>query len=149
MQHTPPAEANNTSTKNSTTFDSFEEHSLPSESLRVLGEAILYDSKIPQTTHRPGTDIAQGDIPHIDRPDAEGFSPLTRAASNGQAELVRTLLVNGANIKARHAINGRTALDEAALKGHLGIIDLLVQHGGSFDSLDSDSGSFLHLAAAR
>ena len=109
----------------------------------------ISDNKVLQTSEAPIIMVAHGDVELIDRPDLEGFPLIVRAASDNQLEVVQTLLNNNADIEAKHAVTGRTALAEASSKGHLNIIELLIQHGCVLDSLDADSYSALHLSAGN
>jgi ankyrin repeat protein len=58
----------------------------------------------------------------LDRP---GWTPLSYAASNGHAQIVRYLLANGARPDAA-APNGTTPLMMAAYFGHLDCVDALL-----------------------
>ena len=109
----------------------------------------ISDNKVLQTSEAPIIMVATEDVELIDRPDLEGFPLIVRAASDNQFEVVQTLLNNNANIEAKHTVTERTALAEASSKGHLNIVELLIQHGCVLDSLDADSYSALHLSAAN
>lgn len=78
--------------------------------------------------------------------DAFGWTPLRRAASNGQEGLVRLLLQNNDKIDARDK-DGWTALRWAAHKGHITIVELLIQEKALLHTLSKDCWTLLSWAA--
>ena len=60
----------------------------------------------------------------------DGWTPLQAVAQSGDVKLVRLLIANGADVKAR-AENNQSALDLAMTKGHQAVVELLEQHGAS------------------
>ena len=83
----------------------------------------------------------------IDKPDGDGFPPLVRAAADGRGEILERLLLRGANIEAEHTKTKRTALIEAAMAGHVRIVDFLIDHGSLLHATDAEHLSALHHAA--
>ena len=75
-----------------------------------------------------------------------GFTALHIAAMRGNDDAVRQLLNNEAAIDARDN-EGRTALHHAG--HHLGIIDLLVDHGANIDATDTHGQTPLLIAVMR
>ena len=75
-------------------------------------------------------------------PDAApyGYPILYLACAQGSLEVVRVLLLYGANLQLRSK-DGTTAVEVAAAMGHTDIVELLIGKGAHF-------GSALHLAAA-
>ena len=70
---------------------------------------------------------------HVDARGARGCTLLKAAASNGQIEMVQELLRRGAsNINVR-CVEGHTGLMNAALKGHLATVRLLIAHSANVD----------------
>ena len=59
--------------------------------------------------------------------DAADYTPLHKAAQNGNLELVRLLVEHGADVSAVRE-GGSTALDEATTKGHPEVADFLRTH---------------------
>ncbi|MDR6724211.1 ankyrin repeat protein [Paenibacillus amylolyticus] len=85
--------------------------------------------------------------------NSDGLTPLGSAAHYGQAEAVRILLAQGADVNAvSHSkisfIPSNTAL-HAALAGErsVEVVRLLLEHGAATNILDSDGQNALHTAA--
>jgi ankyrin repeat protein len=74
-------------------------------------------------------------------------SPVADAAMAGDAEAVRTLLKNGEDVNAAHG-DGLTALHWAAMKGDVGLTEMLL-HAGANVKATTRLGGFtpIHLAA--
>jgi ankyrin repeat protein len=83
--------------------------------------------------------------------DHGGYTALYRASSSSceDAAMIELLLANGADVHIRAADNSRTALDAAAIKGHLKTVKLLVAAGCDVNSADSSGMTSLHLALER
>lgn len=80
-----------------------------------------------------------------------GYSLLHQAASAGQAEVVKTLVTNGADVMARGADN-KTALHVAAVEGHTDTVRALIESAGSkqkemLNAQMSNGDTAAHLAA--
>jgi uncharacterized protein len=60
--------------------------------------------------------------------DSNGFTALMYAAINGRADLVRTLLVFGADVDAVNNNTGETALMLASINGHSAVVQQLLLH---------------------
>jgi hypothetical protein len=78
--------------------------------------------------------------------DRKGWTPLHLAAYNGHVEIIRLLLLNGAEVNAKNN-RGRTPLYCAALNGHIDILHLLVENGADLEAQDDDGWRALHYAA--
>jgi ankyrin repeat protein len=100
--------------------------------------------------------ILAGDLAEVDRLleagiDANGESPfgpvIVLAAAEGNADAVRLLAEHGADVGAQ-AASGRTPLTEAALKGHVAVIEQLLDQGADIDRSDATTNRWAALAAA-
>ena len=60
-----------------------------------------------------------------------GFTSLIMSASEGHLEIVKLLVLKGADMKKQ--CEGLTALDVAALGGHEKVVDFLINAGARFD----------------
>ncbi|KAJ8115899.1 hypothetical protein OPT61_g2562 [Boeremia exigua] len=69
----------------------------------------------------------------VDREPGMGVlrTPLQRASEIGDFELVRYFIERGATVDAAPVYGGATALQLAAMSGHLGIATLLIEHGAN------------------
>jgi ankyrin repeat protein len=56
-------------------------------------------------------------------------TPLQRAAENGEFDIVRYLVAQGALVDTRPVYSGATALQLAAMSGYVGIATFLLEHG--------------------
>lgn len=76
--------------------------------------------------------------------------PLHKAARRGNEDEVILFLCQGADVTARDA-EGRTPLHLAVMRGHMGIIQRLLEHGGPAVLLSRDilSCTPVHLAAVQ
>eukprot|EP00752_Nemacystus_decipiens_P011626 g10321.t1 len=85
----------------------------------------------------------------VDLADAHGWTPLMRASADGRPELVNNLLLNGACVGAKNK-SGNRPLHYAVLKGHLGVVKLLLKAGALPSSRRKvDEKSSLELAVER
>jgi hypothetical protein len=73
----------------------------------------------------PSAVAAGGTVPGIDVTDADGLSPLMVSASKGHADIVRWLLVNGADPSLQTHECGSIALHFAAKSGQVDVCRLL------------------------
>ena len=74
---------------------------------------------------------------------------LTRAAEDGENDLVRFALASGANIDALDPANGKTPLILAAERGHVRTVALLIENGAGIDTTSAEQWTPLVYAAAR
>lgn len=81
---------------------------------------------------------------------AEGLSCLMIAARGNQVPAMRLLIQKGANVQASVKPECRTALHEAAARGHLDVITFLLDHGANVNMprLHERGESALHAATA-
>ena len=89
------------------------------------------------------------EIPNIDEPDNQGFPWIVKAAREGTEELVRKLLMSGANVEASHTSTRRHALAEASIQGHQKIVDLLIEEKCPLNSSDAEGNTALHHASRK
>jgi ankyrin repeat protein len=77
-----------------------------------------------------------------DEPDAEGLTPLMRAAADGAGgRVLRCLVAARADVNARDAADGGTALYHAAWFGHAEAVEALARLGGDVDAT-AEPGAF-------
>ncbi|KAK3934236.1 ankyrin repeat-containing domain protein [Diplogelasinospora grovesii] len=74
-------------------------------------------------------------------------SPLYYASLLGLVGIVRHLLREPKHIMTEKASSGRTALGAACIKGHMAIVDMLLQAGASIAERDNVGRTALYLAA--
>jgi len=74
--------------------------------------------------------MLQDNPDYISSTDDKGWTPLHTAAYNGQKNLIKLLMANGAEINAI-AKDGVTPIDVAAMNGHRDAVDLLFHYGGT------------------
>ena len=86
-------------------------------------------------------------LSNLDKPDEQGFPWIVQAARDGDEQMIRKLLVSGADIKASHTLTLRHALSEASLQGHQRLVDLLIDEGCPLDQTDADGNTALHHAS--
>ena len=80
------------------------------------------------------------------------WTPLHKAAANGQLVVARFLLANKADVNAREKGGIATPLVLAASRGHKSMVELLLAHGADVSlpgAAGNQTGSPLHLAAAN
>ncbi|HUE87027.1 MAG TPA: ankyrin repeat domain-containing protein [Vicinamibacterales bacterium] len=87
--------------------------------------------------HGADVNAAQGD----------GMTPLHWAATHGDLELSKMLLVAGANIRATTRINGYTPLFLAAREGNAGVVAALLDAGADPQAVSATGSTPLMLAA--
>lgn len=71
---------------------------------------------------------------------------LLAAAARGDSSQMRRLLAMGANVNARSDQNARSALIQAVINGHEGVLALLLAAGADLSGAGSDGWSALHVA---
>ena len=98
----------------------------------------LWRSDIISILHGIGADI--------NAKDREGYSVLQRVAIAGDAEVVKQLLALGAGVRTVTQHHS-TPILSAARRGHLAVMQLLVEARAATDARDLAGDSALHLAA--
>jgi uncharacterized protein len=83
----------------------------------------------------------------VNAAQGDGMTALHWAASHGDLELARMLLVAGANVRATTRINGYTPLFLAAREGNAAIVAALVEAGADPKAVSSTGSTPLMLAA--
>jgi ankyrin repeat protein len=123
-------------------------------------EATAPRQRLQAAVERPAsTDEEEKEIRRIqalirDSPDlinaaGDNWTPLHRAAWNGQLVVARYLLENGANVDQQSANDRKTALILAAAQGHKSMVELLLAKGASPNAKDQFGVTALHEAAAK
>ncbi|CAM9160357.1 unnamed protein product, partial [Ectocarpus sp. 12 AP-2014] len=86
----------------------------------------------------------------VDALDNEGYSPLMVASEGGHCSTVEVLLRAGAVMTPRYYTAGAhlcmTALDLAAEKGHVGVVEAIVENGGDVRAANTSGFTALHYA---
>jgi uncharacterized protein len=106
----------------------------------VADAAMRKDTETVRSLVRQGGDVngAQGD----------GMTALHWAAMNGDADLARTLLAAGANVRATTRLGGYAPLHLASQNGAVGVIDALVSAGADAGAATTTGATPLMLAAS-
>ncbi|MEM8914889.1 MAG: ankyrin repeat domain-containing protein [Pseudomonadota bacterium] len=99
------------------------------------------------TTSGPSSGTSFGEPADVD--GALAAELLTRAAEEGENDLVRFALASGANIDAQDPENGKTPLILAAERGHVRTVALLIENGAGIDTTSAEQWTPLVYAAAR
>jgi hypothetical protein len=82
--------------------------------------------------------------------DAEGLTPLMRAAADGAGpRVLRCLAAAGAEVDAREAAHGNTALRLAAANGHAAAVEELRRLGGDVDAANKGGNTSVYIAACN
>lgn len=81
----------------------------------------------------------------VNAPDDRGVTPLTLAIQNGYEEIVRLLLVSGAQVNSEKSVY--TPLHTAVYAGKKEIVGLLVKAGANVNAKIRDGNTPLHLEA--
>lgn len=86
----------------------------------------------------------------VNQADAYGYTPLHRAAERARPDLVRLLIMAGANVAAR-TLEGLTALHLAAGSGYaprvVPTLEVLIEFGAPVNATDGQGATGLHHAA--
>src|SRR4029079_980836 len=69
---------------------------------------------------------------------ADGETVLMTAARAGNADAVKTLLAQGADVNARESYKGQTALMWAAAERHPEVVKVLLEHGADWKVISKD-----------
>ena len=79
-----------------------------------------------------------------------GFTPLDKAASQGQLVVAQFLLANGADVDAKNPKDReRTPLHYATDAGHRAMVEMLLNKGAKIGAADTGGATALHLACER
>ena len=89
--------------------------------------------------------IAQG--ADVNAEDKSGWTPLTIAASKGQAGVIEVLLANGADVNRAKSKDGLTALMAAAAFGHTDSVTALIAGGANVNATNHAGITALQFAA--
>ncbi|XP_044746875.1 rabankyrin-5-like [Coccinella septempunctata] len=91
--------------------------------------------------------LMQQDGIEVNRSNIHGTTPLHGASMNGDVEIVRLLIMKGADLDCRN-LEGMTPLHFACKHGHEAVVDLLIEHGVSIHAETSIRQWLpLHMAA--
>ncbi|XP_034190720.1 palmitoyltransferase Hip14 [Osmia lignaria lignaria] len=80
----------------------------------------------------------------IDAEDFAGYTALHYAARNGNDDICKFLIENGAAVNARTRCGRATPLHRAAMQGHSQIVRLLLKSGANPNLQDADGCTALH-----
>jgi len=80
------------------------------------------------------------------KPNAEGWTPLSLAAKNGNLETVKTLIAAGADVNKAETTYGSTPLFMAARNGHLEVVRALVGARANLNKARKDGLTPLSIA---
>ena len=117
----------------------------PSEpSAAISPEALEQNNEAGETPKKAGAGLAEAPAY-----DADGFTPLHRAAIGGRTEEVSSLIDDEADVNAPHQKFQGTPLQYAAARGHKDVVELLIAAGASVDSADSMGRTPLMWAASE
>jgi ankyrin repeat protein len=87
-------------------------------------------------------------VVRIDSADADGYTALLLAVSNGNIPMVGYLISKGANIHACEYHQHWNALHIAAKNGNLSMVIILVREGADLTSVDCYGNTALHIATS-
>ncbi|XP_035824152.1 ankyrin-3 isoform X2 [Aplysia californica] len=72
----------------------------------------------------------------LEKEDQDGNRPLSIAAASGRLDLVELLLSRGAKINAKGSLKNMTALMWAVKKGHMNVVECLIEHKANVNLRD-------------
>lgn len=84
-----------------------------------------------------------------DAATTDGLTALHYAAENGDTDVVKYLVDNGADVKAQDTLLSRSTIHFAAENGNLDCIKFLTEKGADLQDKDSFGATALHYAAKR
>ncbi|RYP25263.1 hypothetical protein DL765_000144 [Monosporascus sp. GIB2] len=92
-----------------------------------------------------------GDYHTLADPDAHGHTPLQKSAARGIKAIAELLLKAGdaSKLVAQCSRRRKTALHSAAMRGHLDVVKLLVEHGADILARDCDGNCPMQVAVAQ
>ncbi|RYP08536.1 hypothetical protein DL764_001867 [Monosporascus ibericus] len=95
--------------------------------------------------------VQTGDYHTLADPDIHGHTPLQKSAARGIKEIAELLLKagDGSKLVAQCSRRGKTALHSAAVRGHLDVVKLLVEHGADILARDCNGNFPMQLAVAQ
>lgn len=80
--------------------------------------------------------------------DADGYTPLHRAAYSGHVDVISALLNAGSKVNPR-TVDGWTPLHSACRWSHVAVASFLLQHGAELNAQTNGGLTPLHLAASH
>ncbi|KAI2808945.1 ankyrin repeat domain-containing protein [Blomia tropicalis] len=80
--------------------------------------------------------------------DVDGYTPLHRASYNNRIEVVKYLIENGANVRAK-TMDGWEPIHSAAQWGNVQIVRILMASGGDINARSNGGNTPFHLAVSR
>ncbi|MDX1616851.1 MAG: ankyrin repeat domain-containing protein, partial [Candidatus Promineifilaceae bacterium] len=90
--------------------------------------------------------LSEGADPNVEESDAFFSNPILRSAvMDGNVEITRLLIENGADVNARDS-NGNSVLRRAITEGHTEIVALLIDAGADPTAVEGDDSALLPLA---
>ena len=128
----PPADSRRVQRESKSSTDASAED-VPPPKRNMTERPSLADQTTGQNTTVTDTDS----LPEIDRPNAQGFSQLHRAAMSGNTDAAAELIKRGANVNVPQEAYKGTPLQYAAARGKLDVLKLLIKSEAKIDSLDS------------
>ena len=97
-----------------------------------------------------GVDVNCSSSETLEERPKKGITPLEWAARRGNAEAVKVLLDNKANVNASRTNDGATALHIAAHEGHVEVLKMLLENKADVNASLADNGSTaLYVAAEK
>ncbi|XP_013410662.1 ankyrin repeat domain-containing protein 49 [Lingula anatina] len=94
------------------------------------------------------TELLQKDASLIQAVDKDGYTPLHRAAYNGEMDVVKILLSQGADVNAQTK-DGWQPIHSAARWNQVEVVSLLLQNGGNINAQTNGGQTPLMLAASN